>query len=82
MFLPNRNVVTREWRKLPSYINGLYSSQNIIRPIKSRIMRWARHVARMGGEEQCVQDLVSRSEGMKSLGRSRHRCKNNIKMLL
>ena len=35
--------------------NDLYSSPNIVRVIKSRRMRWAGHVARMGGEERRVQ---------------------------
>jgi hypothetical protein len=43
-----RDKVTGDWRKLHNEeLNDLYS-QNIIRMIKSRIMRWARHVARMG----------------------------------
>jgi hypothetical protein len=41
--------VTREWRKLHNEeLNDLYSSQNIVRMIKSRRMGWAVHVARMG----------------------------------
>ena len=40
-----------EWRKLHNEeLNGLYSSPNIVRVIKSRRMRWAGHVARMGEE--------------------------------
>jgi hypothetical protein len=42
--------VTGEWRKLHNEeLRDLYSSPSIIRIIKSRRMRWARHVARMGG---------------------------------
>jgi len=48
-FGPNRDEVTGEWRKLHSEeLNDLYCSLNIVRVIKSRIMRWARHVARVG----------------------------------
>ena len=48
IFGPRRDEVTREWRKLHiEEFNGLYSSPNIIRVIKSRRMRWVRHVARM-----------------------------------
>jgi len=35
----------------------LYSSPNIVRVIKSRRMRWSGHVARIGGEESCIQGL-------------------------
>jgi hypothetical protein len=49
IFGPKRNEVTREWRRLHNEeLNGMYSSPNIIRVIKSRRMRWAGHVARMG----------------------------------
>jgi len=47
-----RDKVTGEWRKLRNEeLNNLYSSQNIIRVIKPRIMRWAGHVARIGRGE-------------------------------
>jgi hypothetical protein len=43
--------VTEEWRKLhDDELHDLYSSPSIIRMIKSRKMRWAEHVARMGGK--------------------------------
>ena len=52
-FGPKRDEVTGEWRKLyKEELNDLYCSPGIIRVIKSRKMRWAGHVARMGrGEE-------------------------------
>jgi hypothetical protein len=54
IFGPKRDGVTGEWRKLHNEeLHVLYSSQNIIRQIKSRRMRWLGHVARM--EEECVQ---------------------------
>jgi hypothetical protein len=47
--------MTGEWRKLYNEeINDLHPSSSIIRIIKSRRMRWAGHVAGMGGEEECV----------------------------
>jgi hypothetical protein len=47
-----RDEVTGEWRRLHNKeLNALYSSPNIIRVIKSRRLRWAGHVARMGGGE-------------------------------
>jgi hypothetical protein len=54
IFGPKRDEVTGEWKKLHSEeLHILYSSPNIVRQIKSRRMRWAGHVARMG--EKCVQ---------------------------
>jgi hypothetical protein len=49
IFGPKRDEVTGDWRKLHNEeLYGLYSSPNIIRVIKSRRMRWAGYVARMG----------------------------------
>jgi len=51
IFGPRRDEVTGEWWRLhDEEINDLYSSHNIVRVIKSRRMRWAGHVARMGEE--------------------------------
>jgi hypothetical protein len=51
IFGPKRDEVTGEWRKLHiEELNNLYSSQDIIRQVKSRRMRWAGHVAHMGEE--------------------------------
>jgi hypothetical protein len=55
IFEPNRDEVTGEWRKLHNEeLNGLYSLPNIVRVIKSRRMRLAGHVARMGKGEVCT----------------------------
>jgi len=49
IFGPKRDGVTREWRNLHhEELDGLYSSPNTVRVIKSRRMRWAGQVARMG----------------------------------
>ena len=49
VFGPKRSEVTGEWRKLHNEeLNDLYSLPNIVRVVKSRRMRWAGHVARMG----------------------------------
>jgi hypothetical protein len=49
IFWPKRDEVTGEWRKLRNEeLNYLYASPNIMRVIKSRRVRWARHVACMG----------------------------------
>jgi hypothetical protein len=52
IFGPNWDEVTGEWRRLHNKeLYAVYSSQNIIWVIKSRRLRWAWHVARMGREE-------------------------------
>jgi hypothetical protein len=49
IFGPKRDQLTGDWRKLRNVgLHNLYVSPNIIRMIKSRRMRWAGHVARMG----------------------------------
>jgi hypothetical protein len=61
--------VTEEWRRLHNEeLNGLYSSPNIVRVIKSRRMRWAGHVVRMGEERGAYRFLVGKPEGKRSLG--------------
>jgi hypothetical protein len=58
------------WRKLHNdEIHTLYSSPNIVRVIKSKRMRWARHVARMGEGRGVYRVLVGRPEGKRPLGR-------------
>jgi hypothetical protein len=54
-------------------LNDLYSSPNIVRVIKSRRMRWARHAARMGEERGVYRVLVRKTEGKRPLGRPRRR---------
>ena len=55
IFWPKRDEVTQEWSKLHNEeLNDLYSSPNIVRVIKSIIMRWAGHVARMGRGEAYI----------------------------
>jgi len=61
------------WRKLHNdELHGLYYLPNIVRVIKSRRMRWAGHVARMGGGG-VYRVLVGRPEGKRPLGRPRRR---------
>jgi hypothetical protein len=50
-----------------------------VRVVKSRRMRWARHVARMGEERGAHRLLVGKPEGKRPLGRLRRRWENNIK---
>jgi hypothetical protein len=79
IFGPKRNEVTGEWRKLHSgELHNLYSSPDIIRQMKSRIMRWAEHVARMGEGRNVYRVLVGKPEGKRPFGRPR--CRWDIKM--
>jgi hypothetical protein len=79
VFGPKRDEVTGEWRKLHNEgLNDLYCSPNIFRLIKSKRMRWARHVVRME-ERRCVYwVLVGKREGKRPLERPRRRWEDNI----
>ena len=77
--MPRRDEVTEEWRKLRNEeLNDLYSSPNIFRVIKWRIMRWAGHVARM--EERRYMVLLGKPEGKRPLRRLRHKWEDSITM--
>jgi hypothetical protein len=80
IFGPKREEVTGEWRKLHNEeLNNLYSSPKIVRVIKSRRMRWAGHVARMGGRG-VYRVLVGKPEGRRPLGRPRRRWEDSVRM--
>jgi hypothetical protein len=81
IFGSKRDEETGEWRKLHNEEpNGLYSLPNILRVIKSRRMRWAGHVARMGEGRGMYRILVGKPEGKRSLGRPRYRWEDNVRM--
>jgi hypothetical protein len=81
IFGPKRDEVTGEWRQLHNEeLHYLYSSPDIIRQIKSRRMRWAGHVARMGEERKVYKVLVGKPEGKRPLGRPRRRLEDGIRM--
>jgi hypothetical protein len=83
IFGPRRNEVKGEWRRMHNEeLNGLHSSPNIVRVIKSRRMRWAGHVARMGEERGAYRVLVGKPEGKTPLGRPRRRWVDNMRMEL
>ena len=74
IFGSRRDEVTGEWRKLHNEeLHDLYSSPNIERVIKSRRMRWAGHVARMGEESGAYRVLVGKPKGKRPLGRPSRR---------
>jgi hypothetical protein len=63
-------------------LHKLYASRNIIKMMKSRGMRWTRHVASMGEKINAYMVLVAILEGKRQLGRHRHMRRYNIKMHL
>ena len=69
IFGHRRDEVTGKRRRLHNeQLNDLYCSPNIVRVIKSRRMRWAGHVARMGEERGVYRVLVGKPEGKRPLG--------------
>jgi hypothetical protein len=67
-------------RKSHNELHSLYSSPNIVRVIKSRRMKWARHVARMGEGRGVYRVLVGEPEVKRPVGRPRRRWEVNIKL--
>ena len=81
IFGPRRVEVTGKWRRLHNEeLSDLYSSPNIVRVIKSRRMRWAGHVMRMGEEVGVYRVLVGKPEGRRPLGRPRCQWVDNIRI--
>jgi hypothetical protein len=83
IFGPKRDEVTGEWRKMHNEeLHNLNSSPDIIRQVKSRRMRWAGHVARMGEKRKVYKVLVGKLEGKRPLGRPRRSWEDGISMAL
>ena len=81
IFGPKRDEVTGEWRKLHNEeLDDLYCSPNMVRVIKSRRMRWVRHVARMGERRGVYRVLMGKPEGNRPHERPWHRWEDIIKM--
>jgi hypothetical protein len=81
IFGPKRDEVTVEWRKLHiEELHNLYSSPDIIRQVKSRRLRRAGHVARIGEGRKLYKVLVGKPEGSRPLGRPRRRWEDGIRM--
>jgi hypothetical protein len=77
---PKWDEITGEWRKLHNEkLNYLYSSPNILRVIKSRRMRLAEHVARVGEGRGVYSVLVGKPERKRPLCRPKLRWEYNIK---
>jgi len=69
IFEPRRDEGTGEWSRLHNEeLNDLYSSPNIVRVIKSRRMRWAGHVARIGEERGVCSILLGETGGKETTG--------------
>jgi hypothetical protein len=80
IFGPKRDEMTRVWRKMHNEeLHDLYSSPSIISIIKSRRMRWAGHVVRMGEKRNAYRLLVGKPEGKRPLGRPRRRWVDNVR---
>jgi hypothetical protein len=80
-FGPKRDEVTGEWGKLHNEdISDLYSLPNILRVTKSRRMRWAWHVQRMGDGRSVHMILLGKPERKRPLGRPTRRWEDNIQM--
>jgi hypothetical protein len=83
IFGPMRDEVTGKWRRLHNKkLYALCSSPNIIRVIKSRRLRWAGHVSRMGDRSSTYRVLMGKPEGKRPLERTRHKWEDNIKINL
>jgi hypothetical protein len=81
IFGPRMDEVMGEWRRVHNNVlNDLFSSPNIVCVIKSRRMRWAGHVTRMGEERGVCRVLVGKLEGKRPLGRPRCRWVDNIRI--
>jgi len=81
VFGPKRNEITGEWRKLRNEeFSDLYSLPSIVWVVKSRRMRWAGYVARMGEGRVVHSVLVGKPEGKRPLGRPRRRWEDIIEM--
>jgi hypothetical protein len=81
IFGSERDEMTGGWRKLHNEeLRDSYSSQSIIRIIKSRRMRWAEHIERTWKKINEYRLLVGKSEGKRKLERTRRRWVDNIKI--
>jgi hypothetical protein len=83
MFGPKRNKLTDDWRKLHNEeLHVLCYSPSVIGVIKSKIIRWAGHVASIVQRRSALRILVGKPEGKSPLGRPWCGGENYIKMVI
>ena len=75
-------IVASCWNYFTTELRDLYSVPNIVRVVKSRRMKWAGHVARMGEGRGVHRVLVGIPKGKRPLGRPRNGWEDNINMNL
>jgi hypothetical protein len=81
IFGPKRDKVKGDWRKLHNEeLSDLYCPINVVRVIKSRRMRWAGHIARMGESRGVYRVLVGKPERKRPLGKPKISWEDNIKL--
>jgi hypothetical protein len=80
---PKNEKVRREWRKFHNKeLYDLHSTLNIIRVIRSSVMRWAGHVENIGEMRNAWRALVGKPDGNRPLGRLKYRGEDNIKVYI
>jgi hypothetical protein len=81
IFGPKREEVARGWKKLHNEeTHNLCASSNITGVVKSSRMKWAGHVACMGGMRNVYNILIGKPEGRKPFGKPRRRREDNIRL--
>jgi len=80
IFAAKSNEVTGQCRRLHAKLYDLYCSPSIIRVVKSRKMRWAGHVARIGDRRGAYRVSMGRPARKRPFGKPRRRREYNIKM--
>jgi hypothetical protein len=81
IFGPTRRKITGEWRKLHKEdLNDPYCSPSVVRMIKSRGMKWAGHLARVGERRDVYRVFIGKPEEKRPLERPRRRWEDNIKL--
>jgi hypothetical protein len=83
MYGSKREEVAGGWRRLHNEeVHNLYASSHTINVMKSRRMRWADHVERMGDMRNVYRVLVGKRKRKSPLGRPKRRWENNIRIYL